>query len=1230
MFSFVVGNTERKVMKQQLFLIVVGITSLLGVRPTAAQSFYEPYSFTTLAGLALNSGTNDNPGDSARFDQPWGVTVDSAGNVFVADTLNHSIRKITSAGVVTTLAGVAGSAGFNDGAASAAQFNRPTGVAVNSAGTVVYVADYNNHVIRQISGGVVTTLAGSVGVSGTNDATGTAAQFHNPFGVAVNSAGTVVYVADQNNQTIRMVTVPGGVVTTLAGSAGVDGSTDGPNNVALFNTPKGVAVDSAGNVYVADAGNFTVRKILFSGGVSTLAGAVFTAGAADGPGGAARFSQLEASGPFGGPCGVAVDSADHVYVADQGNQTIRKIAPDGSVTTLAGLALIAGSDDGTGSAARFHFPAGLAADSAGNLYVADTVNHTIRVGENTADCPSVAPLDANGNLIVPAGLDTNLITYVEVNRRLGTLAELYPTWDTSVDLWYTNLNCRQSIGGIVPTNATSPDFTGALAAIGITNVLPEEISLAISNWNVQIAAQAVGETNHLSLAGPIGPPYVPPAQPHCPDPNLKYAFGGRDIIFVHGLQVGHIIAKIALNHPAMQTWVTPTNFPGSAENPEFYANGYFKGVAEDTWAAHIQKFLQLNGYKNRYLIVAYPCTERLEVGAQAILTQISDAMHFGTGVKDVDPNGVHDTANFGTPSFVIVSHSTGTLISDVAMTAAALHPNLGAGYIPQLCKAHVAMDGVFSGSDLATAAIAISGYISNPTLDWACPLAQAALAEFDPNFPQGNCTIFDTFISSILVDLVPLVAQLKWGSYLDQMPVRTLTLVGGHPTFLRPLKYLFHPGFDDGVTTINSQVGNPNSWFLWPSGFRPSWPGGTVEAFDMGVAGTGNGQQSGLMSPHRAVGYYIDQVVEPVRLLHAPILIAGGATPYISPSGMRQNVADDFAGTPFSTLNRYYNHFSYLQSASDHLAGYTGTMGFYTPGYFPTYTGLDSEITLTFEPNLEESRVITDPAVYTPFAMYYPGDNAPLLDRNCVPTVEAWERGRYIPPIQFTFFGHHYTWGPWWIWRRVYDLLENWQTKMGCDYMYESVLHCPPLASCRTGTVSAVGTPIIIPAGGTFTNSVKVTLGCLTAGATIHYTTNGLDPSSSSPAYKKPGLTLINSVTLIAQAFKGTNASALAIATFTITVPPPPTIATTSLVDAIAKQRYTATLQVYPGTGNPRYKWTLVPKSKLPAGLTLNATKGLISGRPTKTGTFNFTVKVTDAKKQIAMQSLTLIITAGP
>jgi DNA-binding beta-propeller fold protein YncE len=336
---------------------------------------------STIAGTRAR-GHQDGEGNVAQFYTSYGLAVDGDGNIIVADTFNHRIRRITSQRQVSTLAGT-GEGGYRDGEGTIAQFNTPTGVAVDGDGNVI-VADWGNHCIRKITPqGQVSTLAGT-GMKGHRDGEGTIAQFNSPRGVAVDGGGNVI-VADRQNHLIRKIT-PQGQVSTLAGTGGV-GFRDGEGTIAQFCHPWGVAVDEGGNVIVADTANNRICKITPQGQVSTLAGNG-KMGHRDGEGTIAQFNN---------PMGVALDGGGNVIVADMLNHRIRKITPQNQVSTLAGTGERGHRDGDRFALAQFNSPHGVAVDANGHIFVADAWNHCIR--RVAAD--GVTPLVFYANLLPP-------------------------------------------------------------------------------------------------------------------------------------------------------------------------------------------------------------------------------------------------------------------------------------------------------------------------------------------------------------------------------------------------------------------------------------------------------------------------------------------------------------------------------------------------------------------------------------------------------------------------------------------------------------------------------------------------------------------------------------------------------------------------------------------------------------------------------------------------------------
>jgi sugar lactone lactonase YvrE len=310
---------------------------------------------------AISGGGGGTVPDTSlpSFNLPSGVAVDATGNIYVTDWGNNLIRKITTAGVVSTFAG-SGNAGYNNGTGALASFNEPTGIAIDGSGNL-FIADAGNDLIREISPtAAVTTIAGS-DTSGYLDGMGTATAFFNPLGVAVDGSDNV-YVADAGNNVIRLIS-SGGTVSTFAGSVSNSSNT----TPSPFSNPSGVALGTGGNLFVANYLDNNILEVSSAGAVSLYAG-TDSAGMTNGPALTATFYY---------PNSVVVDANNNVYVSDGVNNVIREITSSGLVSTFAGSGA-AGAIDSTGVNASFNGPAGLAIDASGNIYVADSNNNEIR------------------------------------------------------------------------------------------------------------------------------------------------------------------------------------------------------------------------------------------------------------------------------------------------------------------------------------------------------------------------------------------------------------------------------------------------------------------------------------------------------------------------------------------------------------------------------------------------------------------------------------------------------------------------------------------------------------------------------------------------------------------------------------------------------------------------------------------------------------------------------------
>jgi sugar lactone lactonase YvrE len=396
---------------------------------------------TTVAGNGTSGFSGDNgPATSAQFSYSWGIAVDTVGNLYIADTGNNRVREVSN-GVITTVAGN-GTSGYNGDniAATSAELSMPYAVAVDAAGNL-YVDDLGNVRIRKVSNGIITTLAGNGtgGFSGDNGPA-TSAQLWNCYGLAVSAVGSV-YLADSSNNRLRKVS--GGVITTVAGS-GTVGDNAPATSAELYN-PWGVAVDSAGSLYIGDSGNRRVRKVS-NGVIATVAGdgTAGQAGAFSGDNGPATSAQVGVVIP-----GVAVDSAGNLYIADSVNQRIRKVS-NGVITTVAGGGSSLADDIPATSALLS--PGGIAVDAAGNLYIADGGSSRIRKVSNGV----ITTVAGNGTSGFSG--DSGPATSAELNGPEGVAV------DTAGNLYIAdgNYRIREVSNGVIATVAGNgtPGFSG--------------------------------------------------------------------------------------------------------------------------------------------------------------------------------------------------------------------------------------------------------------------------------------------------------------------------------------------------------------------------------------------------------------------------------------------------------------------------------------------------------------------------------------------------------------------------------------------------------------------------------------------------------------------------------------------------------------------------------------------------------------------------------------------------
>jgi sugar lactone lactonase YvrE len=386
-------------------------------------------NITTIAGNGATAYTAGVPATSTGLYDPPGVAVDSSGNIYVADQMNNAIRKITTSGITSTIAGTGVSGYSGDGGpATLAKLNQPTNVTVDRSGNL-YISDEFNNVVRKINYlGIISTIAGNTTPAYSGDGSpATNAALWYPYRTVLDASGNV-YIADQNNHVVRKVTTATGIITTIAGNGTAGLAVSGPATATELQAPEGLAIDASGNLYIADANNHNVYKVNTAGMISTFAGVNTRGYTGDGgPATDAKFSY---------PSQVLFDRAGNLYISDFFDQVVRRVSTAGTITTIAGNGTGGFMGDGSpATAAELNGPDGMAFDLSGNLIIADVNNNRLRkLYLSTSNIPepvnkehqfSLFPDPNSGNFKLSGTLNSTKPELIDVSINDGTGKRIY-------------------------------------------------------------------------------------------------------------------------------------------------------------------------------------------------------------------------------------------------------------------------------------------------------------------------------------------------------------------------------------------------------------------------------------------------------------------------------------------------------------------------------------------------------------------------------------------------------------------------------------------------------------------------------------------------------------------------------------------------------------------------------------------------------------------------------------